>query len=91
MLLGRIFGTFIAAILTLTVKSDNLIIEVALFIFYIAFGTAVGMFASILFGPNIDTDQPYPQDSEDYWVERYGVRLGKDAYRIWLEELDKID
>lgn len=91
MVLGRLAGTFLAVTLAAVFHNDNPIVEVLLIFVYTIFGVGVGILASLLFGPNISNDEPHLQDSEDYWVAKYGESLGKKAYLFWLEELDKTE
>ncbi len=89
MLLGRVFGAFVAVALTFTIKNSDPIIEAALLVLFITIGVVSGIIFSLFIGPNLDTDRPYKYDSEEFWVDKYGEKLGKDAYKLWLEELDK--
>lgn len=92
MIVGRFLGTLFAVCLTLLLA--DLITDRSLgWLFIIPFialtGTALGLATSHYLGIMTKIEQPLPQDTLDYWVNRYGETIGRESYRIWLEEVDK--
>lgn len=87
MVLGRFLGTFIGIGLAVLFPSKDPITQIILIFGFTLVGTGIGMLGSIFLGPSISTNRPYPQDSLDYWVNKYGEEDGKLAYKYWLEEI----
>lgn len=92
MVYGRIIGTFIAVVLSYYLRAENsILIQFGLWVIATIIGFASGVFVSLLLGMNINTDQPNEKDGLDYWTTKYGDEMGKESYKMWLEELDKVD
>jgi hypothetical protein len=87
MLIGRYLGTFIGVILASIIPIHNIWDATVLWIIFAAIGTGAGMVISILLGINVNTDRPIAQDSLKYWTDIYGEELGREAYKMWLDEL----
>lgn len=88
MVLGRFLGVLVGILLSQWIKSDNLIIELFIILFWSGIGTIAGILFSYYVGPMIKLTQPTEKDGLDYWTEKYGPEMGPKAYRLWLESLD---
>ena len=89
MILGRILGIFVAVSLMALFPSESPLVRVILILVFTVLGLIISILGSIYFGPNLSTNRPYSQDSEEYWTSKYGEEMGKKAYKLWIDEITK--
>lgn len=87
MIIGRLTGVFTGVVLASIFHSDNLFLQIILWLVFTVIGFGISLAVSIIAGINVNTDQPNYLDSEKYWTDKYGEEMGKQAYKIWLDEL----
>lgn len=87
MIPGRIIGIFCAVVLSSLFTANNFLGQFLLWIVWTLIGFAISLVVSIFAGININTDQPNYLDAEKYWTDKYGEEQGKEAYKMWLDEL----